>query len=209
MPTFMRWLAVLVIALTLPSPVQATPLVLDFEGLGEFDAVTTQFPGLTFSNATVLTAGSSLNEQDFPPKSGVNAVLDDGGPLTIAFNTPIAAFGGYFNYIAQLTLVAFDSANNPLGSVTSAFSANGLESGEPGSAPNELLQLSSLLGIASVVITGDPAGGSFFIDDATITPFDAPTPTPVPEPSSLLLVLGGASALLARRRRGAASQPLD
>ena len=45
---------------------------LDFESLSDGDAVTNQFigEGVTFSNASILTAGVSLNEFEFPPKSG-------------------------------------------------------------------------------------------------------------------------------------------
>ena len=49
-------------------PVNATTI--DFEGLADSDTVTTRFPGLTFTNATVLTAEISLNEFEFPPQLG-------------------------------------------------------------------------------------------------------------------------------------------
>ena len=40
----------------------AVAAVIDFEGLSDSEAVTTQFTGLAFSHSTVLTAGNSLNE---------------------------------------------------------------------------------------------------------------------------------------------------
>ena len=46
---------------------QAT--VIDFESLTDSNSVTTQFAGVTFQNALVLTAGLSLNESEFPPQS--------------------------------------------------------------------------------------------------------------------------------------------
>jgi len=50
-------------------------------------------------------------------------------------------------------------------------------------------------GISFLTITGGPDGGSFLLDDLT--------PTEVPEPSTLLLVLAGGLALArSRRRRG-------
>jgi hypothetical protein len=178
----------------------AAPIVLDFDSLAEFDSVTTQFPGVTFTDATVLTAGSSLNEIEFPPHSGSNVVVDDGGPISIAFSDPIGAFGGYFTYAAPLTLSAFDADNNLITSILSSYVANLAESGDVGSVPNEFLQVAALSsGIASVTIAGDPLGGSFVLDDATLTALEEPAP--VPEPSTVILVLTGCVALGWRRLR--------
>jgi hypothetical protein len=44
---------------------QADPVTIDFEGLTDSTAVTTQYSGLIFINATILTAGVSLNEFEF------------------------------------------------------------------------------------------------------------------------------------------------
>jgi hypothetical protein len=191
--------AAVLISVLYAGTAQATPIVIDFENLAEFDSLTTQLPGLTFTDATVLTAGSSLNEMEFPPHSGSNAVFDDGGPMSITFETPVSAFGGYFTYSLPLTISAFDVSNNPIGFVLSTYFANLAESGDSGSAPNEFLQFVSAAGIASVTIAGDPFGGSFVMDDATVTPFEAPAP--VPEPGTWLLVLSG-SAGMAWRWRG-------
>ena len=83
-------LAVLVaLRLASPSAVFADVITIDFESLSEFAPVTTQFPGLTFLNATVLTAGSSLNEIELPPHSSQNVVVDDSGPMSLAFDSPV------------------------------------------------------------------------------------------------------------------------
>src|SRR3954464_841893 len=118
-----------------------TVTVIDFEGLVEGASVTTQFSGLTLSNATVLAAGTTLDEFEFPQHSGLNVVFDDLGPITITFSSPVLAVGGYFDYFMPLTLQAYDAGDNLLGSVTSAFLANLGLSGDMGSAPNEFLQL--------------------------------------------------------------------
>ncbi len=72
---------------------------IDFEGLNDGDAVTTQFAaqGVIMSNSTVLTAGASLNEFEFPPASGINVAVDDGGPLTLTFSVPIQFSGWLFH----------------------------------------------------------------------------------------------------------------
>jgi hypothetical protein len=174
-------------------PVWADTTVITFEGLADGTSVTNQFSGVTFSSATVLTAGVSLNELEFPPKSGTNVVFDDGGPMAISFATPLASFAGFFTYGEQLTLVGFDASGNVVGTVLSMFDNNLALSGDPGSTPNEQLQLSFAGGISSVLIEGDPSGGSFVLDDATLT-----TQGAVPEPGSFVL-LGVGSACLGFR----------
>lgn len=169
-------------------PLRADTMVINFESLNSGDSVTTQFSGLAFSGATVLTAGISLDEFEFPPNSGSNVVFDDGGPLSISFQTPMLTFGGFFTYAAPLTLSAFDASNNLVASATSAFSSNLGLSGEAGSQPNEFLQVSGT-GIASISITGDPGGGSFVLDDATFTTAAASVPEPSPAPLLLLAAL--------------------
>lgn len=162
----------------------ADTVVIDFETRTDGDPVTTQYPGSTFSNATALTAGIWLNEFEFPPRSGTNVVFDDSGPITIEFLNPIVSFGGYFTYLEPLTLTAYDAGNNPIASASSLFNSNLALSGDPGSSPNELLQVVAAAGIREVIIAADPAGGSFVLDDATIT-----TSTAVPEPSTRALFI--------------------
>jgi hypothetical protein len=182
----------------LPTPVFASPIFLDFETMSDSEIVTTQFPGLTFSNATILTAGTSLNEFEFPPHSGSNVVFDDGGPLSITFASPIFGFSGFFNYSTALQIVAFDSSHHTLGSASSLFNSNLALSGDPGSSSNEFLQL-ALADIASVSITGDSLGGSFTLDDVSVN--EASEVTPVPEPGTFSLIGLGLVSLVRKRRR--------
>jgi hypothetical protein len=168
---------------------------IDFEGLAEGTSVTTQYPGLTFMNATVITAGISLNEFEFPPHSGTNVAFDDGGSIAIVFASPVQSFSGYFTYAEPLTIAGFNSLNVQVSSITSAFSNNEALSGDPGSSPNEFLKLSFASGISSITTTGDPAGGSFVMDDLTVAS------TSVPEPGSAFLLLSGLAGILAICRR--------
>lgn len=127
--------------------------VITFDGLPDGTVLTTQYSGLSFFNATILTAGLSLNEFEFPPRSGANVVSDNGGPITILFSTPVLSFSGYFTYLNPLNLIAFDSSNKQIATSHSLFSNNlACPAGPPcsghlGSATNELL-------------SGDPGGGS-------------------------------------------------
>jgi hypothetical protein len=110
----------------------ASPVVLDFESLADGTAVGGSLPGLTFVNAVVLTAGISVNEFEFPPRSGQNLVFDASGPISIQFASPVGSFSGYFTYLATVTLTAFDAASATIGSVHSAFTTNLGLSGETG-----------------------------------------------------------------------------
>jgi hypothetical protein len=182
--------------------------VIDFEAFSDGTSITNQYAGVTFTNATVITAGIDLNEIEFPPESGVNVVFDDGGPITIDFDSPVLSFGAYFTYAEPLTLDGFDDTDALVASVTSAFSSNLALSGDPGSSPDEFLEVSDAAGISSVTITGDPAGGSFTMDNATITSLPANS---VPEPGTgLLLFLGLAQSVAfwaSRSRRAETTNP--
>ena len=191
-----RSLPVGLVALGCLGAVAAQGAVLDFEGLADATSVggTYAAQGVSFSNARVLTAGLSLNEFDFPPTSGSNAVFDDGGPVSGTFSTPVSSLSGYFTYSARVTLRAFDTSNVELLSVSSAFTENYVSSGT--GSPNELLSLSFPGGISSFRIEGERAGSSFVMDDFAFTP--------VPEASSAAVVGAalGAFAWFRRSRRG-------
>lgn len=189
--TVTKWLVLFTLMVV---PVQADT-VLNFEQFTDGTRLTNQVPGLTFTNTTVLTAGISLNELEFPPHSGTNVATDDGGPITIAFAAPVSSFSGYFTYTVPLTLEAFDGNNRLIASAVSRFTTNLALSGSPGSSPNEFLQLLSTAPIVSVLITGNPQGGSFVVDDISFGS------TSVPEPASCVLLFLGTAALVVFRSR--------
>jgi hypothetical protein len=176
----------------------AASVTLDFEGFPDSAILTTQYLGVTFTNAIILTAGISLNEFEFPPHSGVNVVSDNGGPMTIDFSSPITSFSGYFTYLEPLTLDGFNAANSLVANAVSVYSTNDALYGDPGSSPNEFIQLSFTGSISSVTITGDPAGGSFVMDDAT---YSTVSSLSVPEPSSFYLMLLGVTGLVVLRQQ--------
>jgi hypothetical protein len=160
---------------------------IDFEGLADSTSVGSTYAGLDFTNATILSAGISLNEVEFPPRSGTNVIFDGAGPITIVFSTPISYFEAYFTYVQMLTLSAFDATNTPLGDVSSLFDSNFTSSGMP---PNELISLTNSA-ITKVVITGSPDGGSFTMDDLSFRSGEASSPVPEPSSASFVLLAGG------------------
>jgi hypothetical protein len=113
--------------------------------------------------------------------------------MSISFSTPVTSFGGYFTYAEPLTLAAFGLLSNEVVAATSLFSNNEALSGDPGSSPNEFLLVTFAAGISSVRITGNPAGGSFTLDESTYTS-GAPA---VPEPSPLGMCTIGLGVMLA------------
>jgi hypothetical protein len=156
---------------------QSQAATLDFEDLPDSTSVTDQYTnlGITFSGATVLTPGISLNESEFPPHSGNHVVIDESGPITITFNTKVFKVSAHLTYNSPLTLSAYNSSNLKVATVSSSYSSNMALSGDPGSKANELLQLRYSEGIAKLVISGEYSGGSFTLDDLTITDLSGDT----------------------------------
>ena len=184
-------LGLLSLAVLLPAErARGDSFALDFDSFSDSTPLTNQYSslGLTFSNATVISAGISLNELDFPPHSGTNVAFDDGGPINLNFEFPATFVGAYFTYLQPLTIDAFNSHGQLVASAISIYSANDVSSGNP---PNEFLSVSAS-DIADVTFTASPIGGSFTMDDLTLN---------IPEPSPLLLVGTGITALTMLRLR--------
>jgi hypothetical protein len=161
-------------------------ITIDFEGLTDSTAVggTYSASGVTFIGATVLTSGISLNELEFPPRSGDNVVFDDGGPLRGVFSAPMGKISAYMTYAHRVTLYAYDAFGSPIGSISTAFADNTVSSGR---SPNELLTLTAAGGIMSFSFEGDPSGDSFTLDDFSFEPA-SPGPS-VPDTGSCLALL--------------------
>lgn len=168
-----------------------------FDEYLDYSSLTGEYAGFTYSNALVLTSSISLNEFDFPPRSGANVVVDDGAPLTVLFPELFHRFDGYFTYGAPLTLSFFDDNAQLVGQVSSAFGNNIGTAGEAGSAPNELLSYAHGSGFRSMSISGGPNGYSFAGDDFTFT---QAAPTVIPEPEHWALLAAAVAAVCLRRR---------
>lgn len=148
---------------------RASGPVINFDNLPNRTSVNTQYAGLVFQNAVVLSKGLGLNESDFPPRSGANVIFDGGGAITILFNSPIQSFAGFFTYTSPVTIQAFASGGAQVATATSLFASNGLSSGVAGSSPNELIQVASQTGITKLTITGNSSGRTFTLDDITVS----------------------------------------
>ena len=177
-----------VLALSFPPSLFADP-ILTFEGFSDLTVITNQYPRVVFNGATILTAGISLNEIDFPPHSGVNVVINSVGPMELVFSSSINYFSGYLTYNNGMTVEGYDVLNNLLDTAIGAFSANFVSSGNP---PNEYLRIDAS-GITRVVLTGG-GSNSFVLDDAQFT-------GSVPEPSTFFLLGAGLGGLALIRRK--------
>ena len=175
-------------------PALAAP-PLNFDEFDDGTVLTTGYSGMEFSNTIILSSGLSLNEFEFPPRSGGNVASDDSGPIVITFLSPVQSFSAYFTYLEPLQVTAFNAASVQVAQANSLFANNLLESGEVGSSPNEFIGLAFASGIASVQITGAAEGASFVMDDLSVSA--------VPEPGMLALLACGALVVggAARRRR--------
>ena len=101
------------------------PAVLGFDGFGDLTVLTNQYKGITFTGATVLnssSAGGSLNDAAFPPRSGTGVIFDYDLSfeeiMTVTFTSPVRQAGGYVTGNTAITLTCSDAAGNPLGSAT-------------------------------------------------------------------------------------------
>lgn len=199
MPGMSRlWRECAIVALVILAPLSAQSAPIGFEEFTDGTVLTNQIAGLTVTNATVLQAGLSLNEFDFPPHGGTNVVSDEGGPISIVFGTGVSTFSAFFTYASQVTLRAYDVADVLVDTTSSLFSANYVSAGTLGASPNELLQLDFAGGIHRIELIGDPGGLSFVLDDASFEPV---SPGTVPEPSSVLLVAAALGLAAGTRRR--------
>jgi len=183
----------LVLGLLFASGVNATPAKVDFEQFEDGETLTSQIAGLTFVGGLVLRGGISLNEFEFPPRSGNGVLVDQGSDLRIEFESPVFSIGAYFTYMVPLSLRAFDADGNVIGSRSSSFLSNLALSGDPGSAANEYLEISLASPISSVAIHGDDAGYSFAMDDLSYNVEQMPA---VPEPTVNAMLCIGSGALL-------------
>jgi hypothetical protein len=182
------------------TPVSAAPILIDFESLVEFDTPGL-LSGVSFTGAMAATAVTSLNEIDYPPKSGLNVVFNLLDEIRLDFSEGVSNVEGYFTYSGAVTLSAFSASNTLLGVANSLHDLNYATSGNPA---NELLRIESSEAIAYVTIGGAGGPGTVVLDDLSFEVAEGggggdPNP-PVPEPATVTLVLLGAAAAAGRQK---------
>ena len=184
----------------LSGTLSAASVTVDFEGISDLTAVNNIYAGsgITFSGGSVYVSGAfggSLNESEFPPRSGIGVFLNDANTTSILFASPINSFQGFFTYGGPLTLNFYDSGNTLLTSILSGFSANLALSGDIGSLPNEELLAAMLANATRLEILAPNA--DFTLDDLTINTSDVSS---VPEPASFALAAAGIAWMAWRQR---------
>ena len=142
--------------------------LVDFESMAEGQPVAAQVNGITFTNATVLQAAASLNEVEYPPHSGSKVACDVGGPMTINFTTPVGSITGFFTHQKSITIQGIGVLGNALEKVSS--SASILSS-------SESLTANFSGPTSKIIITSDPGGSSFTVDDLSFSNYNFPPPS--------------------------------
>jgi N-acetylmuramoyl-L-alanine amidase len=147
---------------------------LGFDGLADLATDVGDF-GVSFTGATVLACGGSLNCTGFPPFSGRNVIFDQpgfGGVITAKFDKEVT--GRVARVLARVTgnrnvtMTAFSSDGTIIGS-DSTGGANFVGAGT-GILPNKLLGVETKdpdISIDRVVFRD--GGNTFTIDDFTFT----------------------------------------
>lgn len=151
----------------------------DFEGFADSIQLTSEIPGLTFNDATVLTAVISLNEFDFPPHSGIKVIATFGGLLTVSFDSPVNLVSGFISYNDTATGVNLSlyDINNML--LADAFFESPVS--QEGMIKNQFISLGSA-NVSSMVLSLNSA-----ISDMPFT-FDDFSYLSIPEPATILLI---------------------
>ncbi len=173
------WVVCALLGLTVAA--QAQTAVLDFEGLPEGQAAGTAISGVSFTNATVLQSAASLNETEYPPRSGNKVLCDIGGPMKVVFSQPVKSFTAYVTHAQTVTLKML--AGN--GGVVTSTTVSGDNRQGSGKTPNEAIQLTSDTGFTQVELSSAAGGSSFTVDDITTTVFVPPAPKFFTDVSSL------------------------
>jgi hypothetical protein len=184
-------------------PAARATTVLTFDDIPEFGIVSNQYSGVTFTGASVLTEGASLNPV-YQPVSAPNVIynyLDES--ITLDFTTDVGSIGAYVTGLAPVTLTAYDGTT-VLGSVaTSGTNYTGM------GTPNTFLSLAFGHITSAVFATNVGYSDTFTLDNVTIRgttptiggPFSIATGAPEPATWAMLVAGFGVIGAAMRSRR--------
>ncbi len=156
------------------------------------------YPGVTFGpNVTALSVSrfGGYASDAFPPHSGDVVIWDAFDPtINVTFDFSVVSFGIWYTSFDPLTLQAYDSSENLLGTVVGDPNTDGT------TGTSSFLSFSDPA-IAAVSLTS--SAGDFVLDDLNF----ASGGTTAPEPSSLILVATIVLFLRCRLRRRGSVRP--
>ena len=181
----------------------AGTVFLDFENLPDayfFSSggqnIGNYYSGVTFGpyvTGLSVSRFGGYSDAAYPPHSGdvvVWSAFDD--PMTLVFDSPQSSVSFWFTSLNPITMTAYDSGTNSLGSVTGDANTDGT------AGTSSFLEFDGT-GIASVAVSS--AAGQYVMDDLTF----ANNGTAVPEPGSGVLI-GTALCVVFAWRHGTAGR---
>lgn len=145
---------------------QSAPPAIDFEIVPDGASPDTTYRGVTLTGGSVLTAGLSLNEADFPPRSGLRVWADSGGPILARFDQPVGTVAVSVTSIQRVVALLFTPGRPTPDEMLILDAATDLN------APARTVSAQLSMGgrpIERVLFRGAAAGGSFVLDDLSFT----------------------------------------
>lgn len=147
------------------------PLTIGFDGLEDLAVPQAEF-GVTFTGASVLACGGTLNCVPFPPFSGRNVIYDDpklsGGVITATFDTKETGFISTVSARVTGNTAITMTAYNAGGKVLASASTGGPNFIGSGGTPNKELTVTSPSSSDSIVkVIFHDSGNTYTIDDFT------------------------------------------
>jgi hypothetical protein len=204
MPKFTAVLRAIIVLVILRSASNAALVTIDFDGMSDGLSASGLYTsnGVTISSGSIAVSGlfgGSLNEMEFPPRSGEGVFLNDSDTTIFTFSTPIQLFDAYLTYNSAVAIHFYESSNNLLTSIFSGFQTNTGLSGEVGSAPNERFFTAGLANASRLEIV--VSGADFTLDDLSFEFVANHGGMEVPEPGSQTLAWAALALMLYNSRK--------
>lgn len=175
----------------------ASANLIDFDNLEDFAVATSGISGVDIEGLVALSAGLSLNEFQFPPRSGSIAATNESSEVIFVFGPRIFSFSAYFSYVEPFQLFAYGVNGENLGIFPSAKNSHFADGDSLVNFIHEEIKIFAEEPISKIIISSDSTY-SYVVDDVTFSHV-----TQVPELSTSMYFIFGLtliSGCFARRK---------